>query len=108
MVKGRDIGKGLGILAHFYLEEAHMHADVSAYHAPSECHDAVSRHESRRLRQVWRRIKAVTGLEKKTFQREVDRRTGSGKVLYLATTGGLLRDEKVLSKRYPLLYGWPT
>jgi hypothetical protein len=106
-VKGHDIGKGLAILAHFYLTEAHYHADVSAWHAPGECHDVVSKHEDRRLREVWRHIKGVTGLKKKAFQREVARRTGSGKVLYRVTMGALLRDEKMLRRKYPLFFSWP-
>lgn len=102
--KGHDLGKGLAILAHFYLCEAHYHADVDAWHAPSECHEDVSRHEVRRLRKVWRRIKGVTGLKKNAFMRELRQRTGNDKVLYRASMGDLLPVTPKLIDRYPMLY----
>lgn len=98
--RGRNIGKALGLIALAAVEEYHMHADIAAFGAPSECHGAVSKGEARRMRDLRRRIKGLTGLKWREFRKEVTART-SDKVLYLAEQGGLI---KVTPSRFPLFF----
>lgn len=106
-IKGQNIGQALGVLLHHYATEAHYHADVDAWHAPSECHGDVSRGEAKRLRQVRRQIKAITGLRWPAFVAEVSKRTGQGsKLLYLGCQQlGALRATPANVARYPMLFG---
>lgn len=58
----RQYGKALGILWRADRFESEMHADVSAWGAPSECHDSVSSGEARRRREARRHAEAVAGV----------------------------------------------
>lgn len=57
----RQLGKALGIIARTSAIEHILHADVSAWGAPSECHDSVSKGEDQRARHARRHAKAVSG-----------------------------------------------
>jgi len=69
----RQMGKALGILARAEARESYMHDDVDAFDAPGECHGAVSRGEAHRARQARRHAKAVSGLSRAAFNRELGR-----------------------------------
>ena len=58
-----QLGKAIGILLQAHMNESDMHSDVDAFHAPSECHDLVSRGEGRRLRFARRHALHVAGFK---------------------------------------------
>jgi len=72
----RQLGKAFGLIARQEAYEQMMHADISAWHAPSECHAVVARGEKRRLREARRHAKAVSGLSRRAFNVELKRTRG--------------------------------
>jgi hypothetical protein len=71
----RRLGKAIGIIARNEADENFMHADVDAFHAPSECHELVARGETKRRRLARRHAKSVSGLSRTAFNRELSRVT---------------------------------
>lgn len=69
----RQLGKAFGIMLRAQVREYVMHADISAYGAPSECHASVSKGESQRMREAFRHAKAVSGLSRSSLKRELQR-----------------------------------
>lgn len=67
----RQVGKALGILARFEAREIVKHADVGMFYAPSECHSLVAKNEDKRAREARRHAKAVSGLSRREFNKEL-------------------------------------
>lgn len=68
----RQLGRAVSIIAKFERECHELHADVDAFHAPSECHDVVSKGNARRLRVVKRHACHVAGVKNlQQLRREV-------------------------------------
>lgn len=65
----QQLGKAFGIMMRAQAAEIFMHADISAFGAPSECHDVVSKGEANRARMARRHAKAVSGLSRRAFNR---------------------------------------
>lgn len=61
------------IVAHQRAEQE-AHAEVDAFHAPSECHGLVSKGEARRTRAMRRHVEGVTGFHFHLVTREIRRR----------------------------------
>ncbi len=80
----RTLGRALSIMARADAVEIVMHADVDAFHAPSECHGLVKRGEAKRIRQARRHAEAVAGMSARHIRAEARRRIGS-KALHKAT-----------------------
>lgn len=59
MQRIQQLGKALSILIMADVCEVSYHADVSAWGAPSECHDDVRRGEARRYRRARKHAEAV-------------------------------------------------
>jgi hypothetical protein len=57
----RNLGRVLSIVVRAEVDEHSLHADVSAWGAPSECHDDVSRGEERRMQEAVRQAEAEAG-----------------------------------------------
>ena len=74
--KMRQLGKAFGFMARQEAYEQMMHADMSARHAPSECHADVRRGEHYRRRAARRHAKAVSGLSRRAFNVELKRTRG--------------------------------
>ena len=70
----QQLGKAMGILVRQHLNECEMHEDVSAFHAPGECHALGSRGEEQRNRAARRhacavaRVKSMRGLRRKVLR----------------------------------------
>lgn len=73
----RNLGRALSIIIEHQRRENAMHDDVDAFHAPSECHDLVSRHEGKRFRAVRRHVEGITGHRFAVVMREAARRTSA-------------------------------
>lgn len=71
----RQLGKALGIIAMHGVREEIMHADVDAFYAPSECHALIARGEEKRLREAKRHARAVSGLSRSAFNRELRKKS---------------------------------
>lgn len=69
-----QLGKAIGILIRAVEHENALHEDVSAMHAPSECHALVARGETRRWRQARRHALAVSGYRSLRLLRKAARR----------------------------------
>lgn len=74
----KSMGRALTIMARQDVREIVMHEDVSAWGAPSECHQSVSRGEFLRRREARRLAKSVSGLSRAAFNRELARGGGLG------------------------------
>lgn len=72
----KNISRALTLVAGLECYESFMHADVSAWGAPSECHDDVSRGEGVRMRKMCRHVRGITGLRWRVFVRAVRRDYG--------------------------------
>lgn len=79
-----QMGRALTIIARAEASEIVMHEDVSAYHAPSECHRDVSRGEEARRRTARRHAKSVSGLSRRQFNSVL--KTVSSRVLQEAVS----------------------
>ena len=90
----KQLGKALSIIAHHHAREYFMHADVEAFHAPSECHALVSRNEARRARKARRHAKAVSGMTRAQFRRAL--RNVPQRALERATGA-------IIARQYPFL-----
>jgi len=66
-----NLSIALTILARAEAAEHFMHSDVSAFNAPSECHDAVRRGEADRMRIARKHAEAVTGRSLRCIRRDV-------------------------------------
>ncbi len=64
----QNLGRALSIVFLAQVREEIMHMDVAAFGAPSECHDAVSKGEEKRLRQARRHARAVSGVNRRQFR----------------------------------------
>lgn len=73
---GQQLGKALGILWRAERAESEMHADVDAWHAPSECHALVARGEDSRRRQARRHARAVAGMPIRVLMARAQRLVG--------------------------------
>jgi hypothetical protein len=71
-----NLGHALSILASAEAAEHFMHADVEAFHAPSECHGLVSRGEAERARQARKHAEATARRPLRLIVREAQRRGG--------------------------------
>lgn len=78
-----NLGRALSIIVQHKRNEDAMHEDVNQFHAPSECHELVSRGEAKRFRLVRRRVKALTGSRYDLVLREARRRTSNHAVYRL-------------------------
>lgn len=76
-----NLGHVLTRLAHHEASEELMHMDVSAFHAPGECHALVSKGEDRRFQALLTEL----GLTEEAIEAEARRRV-SGNTLYRATS----------------------
>jgi hypothetical protein len=54
-----NLGKALSIIFAAHRSEIEMHIDVDTFHAPSECHDVVTKGEVDRLRQARRHARSI-------------------------------------------------
>lgn len=72
----KNISRALTLVAGLECTEIFMHADVSAWGAPSECHHDVSRGEGERAREMRRHVRGITGLRWRAFVRAVRRDYG--------------------------------
>jgi hypothetical protein len=70
-----NLGKALTILNKASIAESAMHADVDAFHAPSECHTLVARGEARRLRRARKHAEAVARAPVRVILRQAQRRS---------------------------------
>lgn len=70
----QNLGRALSILAKAEAKEIFAHADVDAFHAPSECHALVRRGEGSRLRRERRRAEAVAHRPMRCIIREARKR----------------------------------
>jgi hypothetical protein len=70
----RHLGRVATILAKCEAVEIDLHADVDAWHAPSECHTQVSRGEVQRMRLARRRAEALAGRPYRIIARELETR----------------------------------
>lgn len=77
-----QLGKAIGILIRAHMREHDMHADVSAFHAPSECHALVSRGEAGRLRQARRHAESVAGMSLRRIRIEARKQMGNDAPIY--------------------------
>lgn len=69
-----NLGQVLTILARAEAAEHFMHADVSAFGAPSECHALVSRGEARRKRIARKRAEAEARAPMRVIQHQARKR----------------------------------
>ena len=74
-MKGKNIGAGCSIVRKFWREVDDAHLEIRMYYAPSECHDLVHKHSRKVFRLIKKRVKGITGLNWRTFTKEVERRT---------------------------------
>ena len=70
----RNLGKALTIMAEHEASEEFKHADMSAFGAPSECHQDALRSEPRRRRQARKHAEAVARAPWRVIRREADKR----------------------------------
>lgn len=70
----RNLGATLTVIARWQAREADMHADVSAWGAPGECHGLVSKGEDERFRRARRHAEAVARRPYRVIVREARRR----------------------------------
>lgn len=70
----RNLGRVLSVLATAEASEIAMHADVSAWGAPSECHRDVSRGEEQRFREARRHAEALARRPMRIIKQEARRR----------------------------------
>ncbi len=70
-MKKQQLGRALTIIARQRAREDALHIDVDLFHAPSECHDAVTRSEHQRRRQARRHAEAVSGLPYRILVRKL-------------------------------------
>ena len=71
-----NLGAALSRIAVQEASECFMHADVSAWGAPSECHELVSRGEAQRRRLARRSAEAIARAPMRVILREAERRIG--------------------------------
>lgn len=71
-----NLGAALSRIVLQEAQECFMHADVSAWGAPSECHELVSRGEARRRRLARRSAEAIARAPMRVILREAERRIG--------------------------------
>jgi hypothetical protein len=62
-MKMAQLGKAVGILMAHQRVCDEMHEDVDAFHAPSECHEIVSRGNARRFRLVKKHACVAAGVK---------------------------------------------
>lgn len=74
MSKVKNLSKALTILARAEAAEHFQHADVDAFHAPSECHVLVSRGEARRQRHARKHAEAVAQAPLRAIKRAAAQR----------------------------------
>lgn len=72
-----NLGAALSKLAIHEATETVMHADVSAFGAPSECHDLVAKGEAARRRIARRHAEAIACAPMRVIVREAIKRLGS-------------------------------
>ena len=72
----KNLGKAISIIARASADEINYHADVSAWGAPGECHDSVSKGEAARYRRARRHAKAVARAPYRIIIREARERGG--------------------------------
>lgn len=70
----RNLGKALSVLILAEVNEQSLHADVSAWGAPSECHDDVRRGEARRQREARKHAEAIARAPLRVILREAKAR----------------------------------
>jgi hypothetical protein len=70
----RNLGKALGIMALQDVREDIMHDDISAWGAPSECHELVASGEDDRRRRARRHAEAVAQRPYRIIKREAKQR----------------------------------
>jgi len=58
-----QLGKAVSVLLRFERSCSEMYDDLSAFHAPSECYEDVSRGQRRRFRRVRKHACAVAGVK---------------------------------------------
>jgi hypothetical protein len=77
-----QLGKAIGILLRAYELELEAHADVAAFHAPSECHALVARGEGERLRRARKHAEAVAGMKLRDIRKLARKRMGNDAPIY--------------------------
>ena len=71
-----QLGAALSVIAAALAFESVMHADVSAWSAPSECHASVSRGEERRMEEASKQAHRIAGAPVARIFAEAERRIG--------------------------------
>ena len=91
----QQLGKAFTILAMQQVKEDIMHSDVDIWHAPSECHDLVSKGESWRNRTARRHAKAASGMSRRGFNNAI--RANAKILTFMESHGARLYDSCVMT-----------